>query len=241
LDGALTDATCHFYIDLYLPKFVDRVDMMLTRFWVEFLHRRVKVFDENDDFNCNQTYDRLGSTLMTLMIHEVERLLSPDQNSNGAERCIMRVIYDFYDVKSPKFRLLVTAPELIDPEARYRLEELQLPGFFIPETREINKRDTLDRYLSQALTVPLNESGRLCCIDKHKFVLTLDFTVKLIYIHERIACGIPCVIEGETGVSKTVLTKMYSLLINDSIMADADVLTRRRLLTVESQMIAKIS
>ena len=237
LDGALNDTACHSYINKYLPNFVDREDMMLTRFWIEFLYRRVKVFDENDDFNYNETYDRLGSTLMTLMIQEVERLLSPDHNANWSERSVMQVIYDFHDLQSPKFRLLATAPELMDPETRSRLEELRLPGFFIPENREINKRDTLDRYLSQALKVPLNESGRLGCIDKHKFVLTLDFTVKLICIHERIACGKPCVLEGETGVSKTALTKMYSLLINDSIMADADVSTRNRLLNVESLMI----
>jgi len=237
LDGRLDDTTCRIYVEKYLPTFVNREDMMLIRVWIEFLYRRVKVFDENDDFNYNETYDELGSTLMTLMLQEVERLLKPDQSADQTDKCIIQVIYDFHDVTSPKFRLLATAPELIDPETRSCLVKLKLPGFFLPDIREINNRDTLDRYLSQALKVPLDKSGRLACIDKHKFVLTLDFTVKLISIHERVACGIPCVIEGETGVSKTALTKMYSHLINESIMTDAHALTLGCLLNVESLMI----
>lgn len=53
MDGLFSDAACHYYIGKYLPKFVDRTDMMLTRFWIEFLYRRVKVFDENKEFNYN--------------------------------------------------------------------------------------------------------------------------------------------------------------------------------------------
>jgi hypothetical protein len=31
---------------------------------------------------------------------------------------------------------------------------------------------------------------RISCIDDHSFVLTLDFTMKLLSIHERVACCI---------------------------------------------------
>jgi len=58
---------------------------------------------------------------------------------------------------------------------------------------------------------------RLQCIDENRFVLTLDFVIKMLNMHERIACRVPCIIEGETGVSKTALTKMYSILRNSSL------------------------
>ena len=53
--------------------------------------------------------------------------------------------------------------------------------------------------------------------------------MKLLNIHERVACGIPCIIEGETGVSKTALTKMYSILINSSNQAKAKEETHHQL------------
>ena len=39
-------------------------------------------------------------------------------------------------------------------------------------------RDYLDLYLSSALNVPL-ENGRLSAIDEEKYVLTLDYTLKV--------------------------------------------------------------
>lgn len=55
---------------------------------------------------------------------------------------------------------------------------------------------------------------RLKCIDEQGFVLNLDFTMKLLNIHERIAYCLPCIMEGEIRVSKTALTKMYNILRN---------------------------
>ncbi len=72
-------------------------------------------------------------------------------------------------------------------------------------------RKTLDKYLSRALGVPLKD-GRLTVIDTENYVLTLDFTLKMLNIHERYECGIPAIIEGETGVGKTALVEMLSHL-----------------------------
>jgi hypothetical protein len=55
---------------------------------------------------------------------------------------------------------------------------------------------------------------RLVPIDENKYVLTLDFASKMLNIHERRKCGIPVVIEGETGVGKTALIEMLSILWN---------------------------
>lgn len=73
--------------------------------------------------------------------------------------------------------------------------------------------------LSRALNVPLN-NNRLTPIDDASYVLTLDFAVKMLNIHERAECRVPVIIEGETGVGKTALIEMMSKLWNYSILKD---------------------
>ena len=93
--------------------------------------------------------------------------------------------------------------------------------------RDFYKRKILDEYLARALTLPLSEVTEvigkgetqyktLKLIDENNYVLTLDFTLKMINIHERKECGMPVIIEGETGVGKTALLKMLSKLWNYS-------------------------
>ena len=105
----------------------------------------------------------------------------------------------------PEFRLICTAPDLMTNDSMERYKALDLPGFFVPTTSQLRDRATIDRFLSQALDVPLtitaeNELVRLQCIDENRFVLTLDFVIKMLNMHERIACRVPCIIEGETGL-----------------------------------------
>lgn len=56
--------------------------------------------------------------------------------------------------------------------------------------------------------------GSLPIINEHGFVMTVDFVMKLLCMNERIECGVPCIVEGETGVSKTELTRMLFVLKN---------------------------
>ena len=51
-------------------------------------------------------------------------------------------------------------------------------------------------------------------LSQSKYVLTLDYAVKMINIHERKLCGLPVVIQGETGVGKTCLLETLSKLWN---------------------------
>ena len=74
-------------------------------------------------------------------------------------------------------------------------------------------RENLDSCLSRALGVPLVQD-RLKLIDDSDYVLTLDYASKMLNIHERRKCGIPVIIEGETGVGKTALIQMLSKLWN---------------------------
>lgn len=79
----------------------------------------------------------------------------------------------------------------------------------------MHSRELLDSYLSRALSVPL-ENNRLKIIDDSAYVLTLDYTLKMLNIHERHECGMPVIIEGETGVGKTALVEVLSKLWNYS-------------------------
>ena len=83
--------------------------------------------------------------------------------------------------------------------------------------RKIHSREYLDEYLSRALGVRLTD-GSLMLIDKLNYVLTLDYAIKMINIHERMVCGMPVVIEGETGVGKTALLEMLQQLWNESLL-----------------------
>ena len=236
-DGTLSDDECRKLMKKYLPECAN--SMMTAKFWIEFLYRRVKVFDYNDSFNFNESYDHLGSSLMRIMLDEAEQLLSRRHKKRWNESNHDQLIYDFTEPDSPQFRLICTAPDLMTESEKQRYETLDLPGFFIPTSCQLKERKILDRFLSQALGIPLvnkNGSHSLSCIDENKFVLTLDFTMKLLNIHERVACQIPCIIEGETGVSKTALTKMYSILRNSSLKSDAMNLTAKQLHCIQQKL-----
>ena len=64
------------------------------------------------------------------------------------------------------------------------------------------------------------ENERLKLIDESDYVLTLDYTIKMLNIHERHECGVPVIIEGETGVGKTALVEMLSKLWNQSLLLE---------------------
>ena len=79
----------------------------------------------------------------------------------------------------------------------------------------------MDGCLSRALNVKL-DNDRLAVVDKFAYVLTLDYTIKMLDIHERFKCGIPVIIEGETGVGKTALVEMLSRIWNHLLLLKWD-------------------
>ena len=158
---------------------------------------------------------------------------------------------------------------------------------------ELHSRKLLDRYLSRALGVEL-EDGRLTSIDDSSYVLTLDYTVKMLNIHERSVtcslqlhtlcgksmfifstcihikqcsffpflpfssfssltvppsfhkhtyrykCGVPVIIEGETGVGKTALMEMLSKLWGHALLLQWK-RQRKRLLDLIQRKLGNIS
>lgn len=83
---------------------------------------------------------------------------------------------------------------------------------------ELCQRELLDLVLACTIGLPLNEKKRLTVIDESSYVLTSDFVVKMLNIHERARCRVPVVIEGETGVGKTALIEMMSKLWNLAVV-----------------------
>ena len=96
---------------------------------------------------------------------------------------------------------------------------------------EMLERGLLDVYLARALGIPehtlevkevshYGKEKKVCktlrLIDENNYVLTLDYTLKMLNINERYECGVPVIIEGETGVGKTELLEMLSKLWNHS-------------------------
>ena len=82
--------------------------------------------------------------------------------------------------------------------------------------RDVYDRLKLDGFLSRALNVELDEDKHIASIDDSAYVLTLDYTLKMLNIHEQYSCGIPIILKGETGVGKTALVEMLSRLWNES-------------------------
>lgn len=90
----------------------------------------------------------------------------------------------------------------------------------------------MDDYLSRALSIQLDsvivkkpdgtesKIKHLSAIDDSAYVLTPDYAIKMLDIHERFMCGVPVIIEGETGVGKTALVEMLSKLWNQSILLE---------------------
>ncbi len=107
--------------------------------------------------------------------------------------------------------------------------------FFFSYLRDLYSRDWLDSYLSRALDVPL-EKGRLAPIDEYKYVLTLDFAIKMLNINERAQCGVPVIIEGETGVGKTALIEMLSRLWNYSLIKNCNLFKERLMDSIKERI-----
>ena len=80
----------------------------------------------------------------------------------------------------------------------------------------MHSREVLGHFLSRALfsTTTTKNVDTLHILDESDYVLTLDFTLKMLNINERYLCKVPVVIQGETGVGKTALIEMLSRLWN---------------------------
>ena len=210
-------------------------------FWVRYMHRRCQILAASERFNTNQK-PTFGSTTMTIMLNEVDRVLSKnhhvDWHSIRHEQMVFRkqiiVQADGQQREDYSWSVLCSNPNDQESDWVQRKTLLKDLGMQVPTIEDMKRSDrrVLDSYLAYGIGVQLKNTriensssgypfdfqlGSLPLLNDFEFVLTLDFTIKLLTINERIECGIPCIIQGETGVSKTALTRMLFILKNGSI------------------------
>ena len=100
--------------------------MQKVMFRIRFLYQRIEVLDSNENFNDNEAFEHLGSSLMGMMLFEVERLLGKNLCCDWINTNYTRLIYDFENPDSPEFLLLCTSPRNLDPTAKQTYKELSL-------------------------------------------------------------------------------------------------------------------
>ena len=184
-----------------------------------------------------------------IMLEEAHHALSEDYRHDWGKINHEQFVY-WQDGEDAKWSLIATKPSEID---NARLEVLDSLELHVPSSLELRERRVLDAYLARGLGIELQdklvqppfemELGTLDAIDREGFILTLDFTMKMLCMNERIVrgcplhdapvssvplcraltvshdgavqeCRVPCIMEGETGVSKTALTRMLFILKN---------------------------
>eukprot|EP00966_Prymnesium_polylepis_P138564 3201329-Prymnesium_polylepis.1 len=206
--------------------------------WIRYLFRRCKILAASEKFNKNKAFAAFGSTTMKIMLQEVDHFLAEDYQVDWNEvnheqfvYCEDTVVINGKREVDYKWSVLATNPDATDTNWLQRQDLLRSLQMQVPTKADLERNDrrVLDAYLANGLGIELHSKademsssgsrfdfalGSLPLIEQCQFVLTLDFVMKMLCINERIECRVPCIMEGETGVSKTALTRMLFLLKN---------------------------
>lgn len=234
----ITPAECECLLQKYM-KLQDthrHWSRLKQTYWIKYLYRRCGILASSEKFNKNQDNAQFGSSTMKIMLHEVELALAErvDWNACNHEQLVYsRAVVEGDAVGSVdyKWSVIATRPDAADPAWQERRKLLRSLQMHVPTADDLTRADrrVLDSYLAYGLGIPLQDAhvehstsgdtfdfkiGTLPIIDEKQFVLTLDFVMKMLSMNERIECRVPCIMEGETGVSKTALTRMLFSLKN---------------------------
>jgi hypothetical protein len=209
-----SEKECHRLLQKYMKSHV-RVNKLQQKLFIGYMKRRCVFMENFPHFNYNSDYPKLGSTIMGTMLDEVNKFCLTDRQREWSQSNLLQIVYEYTSKWDGGFLLLTVNHEAL----KEKLVDYRKIGIRIPHPSEIHTRKFLDRYLAAALNVPLDpDTKRIKLIDDKGYVLTLDYFLKMLEIHERMESGIPVIIEGETGVGKTALLEMLSLLWNASLM-----------------------
>ena len=226
-EADLDDYRCHQLLDRYMQSHV-KIRKVIQRLFIRYMLRRCEVLEHLPYFNVNTgtglTFDTvtdkkvitntrlLGSTLMKIMIFEVNQFCNPSYKEDWEMSEHQQFIYNTsgggYTIK-----YLSLHPERISPDLRVDLNTL---GINIPTHTDLGARKKLEELLAHALSFENSETISKV-ITEEEYVLTVNFLHKMLNIHERRMCRFPVVIVGETGVGMTKLLEFLSKLWNKSI------------------------
>ena len=106
--------------------------------------------------------------------------------------------------------------------------------------RKLKDQKVLQKCLCTALQIRKDPSqSEISVLKNQGYVLTLDYLLKMLSVHERQQCGMPVVISGETGVGKTFLLETLSKLYNHSYQQSLS-LWREHLLDYMKQLLPSL-
>ncbi|XP_019858199.1 PREDICTED: uncharacterized protein LOC100640592 [Amphimedon queenslandica] len=224
--GEVKPDKCHKLIGQHLPSTVSG-NQLMTTIYLKYMERRCRFMEDSVFFQNNVglpypvvdddgkkigefNTSKLRSNVFDIMLHEVPNFCK--LSMSGSSKCHTQLIYDVRN-GGGTFKLFCSNPEELSDK---KLEQLKSIGIVIPPDRIRLSTKMFHEYLSFALNVRKDEKGEIALIKTKKCVLTSDFVHKLLNIHERKGCGMPVVIEGETGVGSTFLLELLSSLWNHS-------------------------
>ena len=223
----LEDVKCHQLLDRYMQSHV-KIRKILQKLFIRYMLRRCEVLEHLPYFTFNTgtgiTFDPvtekkvmtntklLGSTLMKIMIFEVNKFCDPSFKEDWEMSEHQQLIYNTSG-GGHTIKFLSLHPEKLTQDVRSEFNTL---GINIPTHTDLGTRKKLEELLAHALSVDSLETiSKL--IAEEEYVLTVDFLLKMLNIHERRMCRYPVVIVGETGVGKTKLLEFLSKLWNKTI------------------------
>eukprot|EP00731_Ephydatia_muelleri_P036542 Em0275g1a len=225
LDPDLNKDECKVLLEEKMPKSIQN-NKITQRLFIEYMKRRccfmekIPAFIYNTGLRmpqgaslpCSDTC-HLGSTLMTAMLSEVLELCQSDKTDWSSQHH-KQLVYDCVG-GGGSISLITLHPEKLTEEEKTKFSII---GITISPVREQYSAEVLHGILSKALGIPLDSTNHLKAIVESNYVLTLDYALKMLAVNERWKCGVPVIIEGETGVGKTALIEVLSKLWNCAIV-----------------------
>ncbi|XP_065842574.1 uncharacterized protein [Oscarella lobularis] len=238
-DPPVPPTECYSLLENHSTKEI-KEQKITQHLFIQYMARRCRLLEKTPTFTFNpgrifehQTKSgqiavtdsrKLGSFLLSAMLEEVKTFCNPQVMRDWHYKSLdsdsdlhKQLVYNFAQ-GSYSFSLFSIQPDLLSAAEREDLKKLRIS---IPTFGMLRQREYLDEVLSQALDV-MRKDGRLEAIDQKDYVLTADYVVKMLSIHERRVCGVPVVIEGETGVGKSFLIDMLSTLWRTSLQQNCE-------------------
>lgn len=208
--------------------------------WIRYMYRRCSILASSKKFDKNTTLEHYGSLTMKMMLMEAQHAVDKNHVSwedSHHEHMVYREAV--VEKKGSQERnevdyqwSIIAIHQEKDPQWAEKEEVFKNLGMHVPRAEDLIEPAVLESYLAYAIGATLvgvgdckiqkddKEKvfdfplGRLPGINEEGFILTVDFLMKMLLINERVNCRALCIIMGETGISKTKVTKTLFALKN---------------------------
>ena len=222
------DDICRNFLSQIFRKYMKKSQLASAKkihqvHFIKFMNRRFELLKENHQFLENSfvdmnaqiysAWDSLGSILIEQMLNEADNFFDKNIRCNWTAFPHIYLIYD-----SQSFKILALNKDSKECRERIRkLESLEVGIMknaavpMIPERSDLKKKSTLIEYLSMATSADTKSINKI--FNDNKYVITLDYALKILQIHERQLGKMPLIIMGETGVGKVILSSFHCFII----------------------------